>query len=233
MDLEPGIATTILLTIRWFLVLRLQPHWSLAVGRAWWPLAAGLAFAMASLGASAGATASLEAGWAVAIAAEVLLGAAIGVLISLPAYALLGGAAASASALRTVPGPFVRLCVSGALVAALALGMHHVGLTVVRDQSLAWPPGDPSQWVLGAQLLPVLVTQLDAMLLLALTLATPVLLTTCVLRAAVAVVGTGPGPAASLAAAVGPTAAALGAVLAFAASWAVYPVGWARAVFPG
>lgn len=167
--------------------------------------------------------------WVFAIGTELLLGAGLGVLASLPAYALLGGATASAVALRTAPTPLVRMSVSGALVAALCLRLHHPALRVLRDQALLLPPAQAELWLPSLAKLPsVLAVHLDGMLMLALTLATPVLLTAVILQAVAAIVGSGPAVSRPISAAVAPALATLGALMAFAASWAVYPSGWAR-----
>lgn len=229
MDLEPELAGASLLALRWFVALRLQPHWAMAAGPLWWPAA----FAVA-VGVAASVDAPpvlLESGssWAFAIGVEVLLGAGLGVLASLPAYALVGGAAASAAGLRTIPTPLVRMSVSGALVAALSLRLHHPALVVLRDQAILLPPARPELWLPSVAGLPsVLAVHLDGMLMLALTLATPVLLTVVVLQAAAAVVGSGPAVSRPISGSVAPALATLGALMAFAASWAVYPSGWAR-----
>lgn len=229
MGLEPHVVGAALLALRWFVVLRLQPHWATVVGSVWWLAAAAIAIGVAA--GMGGPPVVLESAerWAVAIGSEVLLGAGIGILASLPAYALLGGASASAAALRTAPAPLVRMSVSGALVAALCLRLHHPALVVLRDQAVLLPPARPEAWLPSVADLPSrLALHLDGTLMLALTLATPVLLTAVILQAAVAVVGSGPSVSRPVTSTAAPALATLGAVLAFAASWAVYPSGWAR-----
>jgi len=229
MDLEPQLAGASLLALRWFVVLRLQPHWAVAVGPLWWPAAAGVAVGVAASVDAPPVVLESVSAWGVAIGTEVILGAGLGVLASLPAYALLGGAAASAAALRTVPTPLVRMSVSGALVAALILRLHHPALVVLRDQAALLPPARPELWLPSVADLPaVLALHLDGMLMLALTLATPVLLSVVILRAAGAVVGSGPAVSRPISGTVAPALATLAALVAFAASWAVYPSGWAR-----
>ncbi len=231
--MTPTLAATLLLALRWFVLLRLQPHWALAVGRLWWPISAGLAGALA-VAAQPGAVAGIDVGGlARAAGAEVLLGAAQGVLISLPAYALLGASTASGAVLRASGAPFVRLCVAAALAAALVSQMHHPVLVVLRDQADILPPGRAAAWLPQFGSLAATATvQLDAMLVLALTLATPVLLSTLVLRLSIAAVGAGPSGARPVAEIAGPAVGTLGALLAFAASWAVYPAAWAHAAIP-
>ena len=231
-DLEPESAAVLLLAIRWFVVLRLQPHWSHALGRLWWPVALGVGVTVAFSSDPIGVELASTTDWAVAVVGEIMLGAGLGILVSLPGYALLGGASASAGALRTMPLPLVRMAVSAALVAALSLRLHHPALVVARDHAEALPPGRPELWLPSiAELLHTLPAQLDSMLLLALTLATPVLLTVVVLRSVVALVGSGPAAAKPMSDAVGPVLATAGALLALGASWSVYPVGWARSAF--
>lgn len=226
-ELSPALGGALLLTIRWFVALRLQPHWSLALGRLWWPVAAGLAIGVAAATDVPGAPLRGLQAWALAVTLEIGLGAVLGILASLPAYALLGGASASASALRTVPMPLVRMSVSAALVAALSLRMHHPALVALHDQALGLPPGRLSNWI-APDLLGTFAALLDGMLILALTLATPVLLTVVVVRSVCAVLGAGPAVSRPFSDAVGPALATAAALLAFAASWSVYPAGWAR-----
>ncbi len=229
MDLEPELAGASLLALRWFVALRLQPHWAVAVGPLWWPAAAAVAVGVAASVDASPVVLESAPSWILAIGSELLLGAGLGVLASLPAYALLGGAAASAVALNTVPSALVRMSVSGALVAALALRLHHPALVVLRDQGSLLPPGRLELWLPSMAELPsVFAVHLDGMVMLSLTLATPVLLTVVILRSAGAVVGSGPAISRPLAEIVAPAVATLGALMAFAASWAVYPSGWAR-----
>lgn len=228
-EVEPEIAAAMLLAVRWFVVLRLQPHWSYALGRLWWPVALGVAGSVAAASAPVGIELVSTSDWALAVGGELVLGGGLGVMVSLPGYALLGGTSASAGALRTMPRPLVRMSTSAALVAALSLRLHHPALVVARDHAEALPPGRPGLWLPSlAELVYTLPVELNGMLLLALTLATPVLLSVVVLRSAVALVGAGPAAAKPLSDAVGPALAAAGALLALAASWVVYPVGWAR-----
>ncbi|MBV1858778.1 MAG: hypothetical protein KUG77_10230 [Nannocystaceae bacterium] len=229
MDPEMEFVGACLLALRWFVALRLQPHWAAAVGPLWWPAAAAVAVGVAASVDAPSVVLESAPSWALAIGTEALLGAGLGVLASLPAYALLGGATASAVALRTTPAPLVRMSVSGALVAALCLRLHHPALFVLRDQAQLLPPAQPELWLPAVADLPgVLALHLDGMLILALTLATPVLLTVVILQAAADVVGAGPTVSAPISGTVAPALATLGAVMAFAASWGVYPSGWAR-----
>jgi len=231
---EPQLAGAILLAVRWFVALRLQPHLGLAIGRAWWPTSIGLALLLAATLSNPGVALVSADEWVLAVVTEVLFGAGLGVVVSVPAYALLGGATASAVALRTVPAPLLRMCVSGALVAALAMHLHHPALVALRDQVRMYPPGRPASWLPQLEGLPeTLAVQLDGALMLALTLATPVLLCVVVLRVVGAVAGAGPQVGRPFSAVVGPALATLGALLALAASWSVYPQGWARAAMGG
>ena len=226
-EVSPEAAGALLLSIRWFVALRLQPHWSLALGRLWGAVAAGLGVGVAVSSDGPGVSLASAQDWIVALGLEIGLGAVLGILVSLPAYALLGGATATAAALRTLPMPFVRMSVSAALVVALSLRLHHPALVALRDQALVFPPGQATHGI-APDLLSTLAVQLDGLLILALTLATPVLLTVVVVRAAVAAVGAGPTVARPFSDAVGPALATAAALLAFAASWSVYPAGWAR-----
>ncbi len=231
--MTPAVGATVLLALRWFVLLLLQPHWGLTLGRVWWAVAATLAGSLAVAAAPSPVSMTGWNAWVGAAAVEVLLGAVQGALLSLPAYALLGATAASAAVLRASGGPFVRMSVAAALVVGLTLQMHHRALVVLRDQAEMLPPGRIATWLpeLGG-LAAAAAIQLDAMLILALTLATPVLLSMVVLRASIAVVGSGPAGAGATAELLGPAVGTLGALLAFAASWAVYPAAWAGAAIP-
>ncbi|MEM6294965.1 MAG: hypothetical protein AAGA54_27080 [Myxococcota bacterium] len=228
---DAALTATALLAVRWFVLLRVQPQWGLLLGRAWWLVSAGVALVLAAAtGPSLVAPTDTLLG---RIAAESLLGGTIGVLTSLPAYALLGAGAASGALLGVRGRPFAYLVAALASSAALALGLHHPALVVLRDLAAALPPGAPGQWLASHALTPAAVsTGLDGMLVLALSLATPVLLTRVMLQLAGAALSAGPAEARPLSDAVVPTLAALAAVLALAASWAAYPASWAQAAMP-
>lgn len=237
LELRGWLVAHALLAVRCFVLLRLQPHWGVMLGRLWWILAAGLSMVVAAA-VELPADLLVELGErprdaiVVAVMAEVLLGAVLGALASLPAYALLGAAAGSAAALRTSIAPFVSACVAFALATAMFMSLHHPALAVLIDHAAMLPPGRPELWLpAGDVTLDALVLGLDGLLIVALTLATPVLLSVVIFRTALGLVAAGPTGVAPLSQVVAPTVGAMAAIVALAASWAVYPGAWARAAF--
>jgi flagellar biosynthesis protein FliR len=164
-------------------------------------------------------------------ALEVMLGLVIGLLAALPGYALLGATSVSAWGLRTARGPLTHLGVCLSLAVALGLGLHRPLLGALLETFAVLPLADPGAWlhVWGAQGGLLVVRGAHAMLVLALALATPVLLTAAVADLVVRLVAAGPGP---VSIALGPLEGWLrvaAGVLALGASWAAYGHVWAEA----
>ena len=119
MGLESSLAATALLAVRWFVLLRVQPQWALLLGRAWWLVSAGGALVLAAATGSGGTATSDEL--LGRLLAEALLGGAIGVIVSLPAFALLGAGAGSGVALGVSARPFAWLVAASSTAMALAM----------------------------------------------------------------------------------------------------------------
>ncbi len=238
MDLEsawaPQLSAQALIAVRLFVVLRLQPQWGLLAGRGWWVISAALALLLAPAVAVAPLPASVSLGELAQLAIlEAGVGLVLGTLVSLPGHALLGATTGAAGALRTAPRPFVAVAVALALVAGLGLGLHRIALTALVDHAHAYPPGRLEAWTSTAtELLPRAIGALDGALVLALSLATPVLLTVVILRTGIALLGAGPPVAAPTTEVLSASVATLAALVALAASWAAYPHAWARAAIP-
>jgi len=246
-----------LLALRWWAILLVQVVWRRAVGPGWTLVAAGLGGALA-LGSSGGGVAisgvaisgvaisgvaisgvAISGGaisgvaisgdpWLLA-AAELLLGALVGLCVALPGHALVGSAEATARVLGTAPGPWRALvvCLVGAV--GLELGLHRPLLLAGEGLVEAWPPGEPQAWASAAETIPA-GRLAHAMALLALTLATPALLAGAVVELSARLLATGSSavmPAGATAASWGRVAAAL---VATGASWAAYEGIWAQRV---
>ena len=213
-------STWILAALRTFAILRAQALWRTAVGVSWPFVAAGLALVLAP--AVAGPSAP-QLSWTTA-GIELLVGTAIGIVVSLPGWALLGAATASATALRVAPKPMLALTVAFVLAVALSLGLHRPLLFALREtgQMGAWAIAGDASWIVVAR-------SLHAMTLLALALATPVLLCLAVAHLTLSWLGRGPAGFAPVADAVTPWIGAAGALVALGASWQAYGAIWAHA----
>ena len=143
-----------LIVARSWAILQAQVLWRGVVGRLWWAVAAGLALILAPISGPAPAIATFPT-WAVAVAAELALGTAVGTLASLPGYALLGAGAASARGAQRRPaavGGSVRIGRDGrggrSRVASPLVGgadFVHRRIPDRGDPSCGWPPSNP--WV--------------------------------------------------------------------------------------
>jgi type III secretory pathway component EscT len=222
-----------LIVARSWAILQAQVLWRSVVGRLWWVLAAGLALLLAPISGPVPVVASLP-GWALALAAELALGTAIGTVASLPGYALVGAGAASAAALRVASRPLVAVFALVAMVAALGLGLHRPLLASLTSFQATFPVGQPLAWLpeIEAQGLYVLLEALGGLLVLALSFATPVLLVVVVADVGLRLVGRGPAPAGVLVEPVAIWVRFAGALAALGASWAVFSRGWAQAIAP-
>ena len=159
---------------------------------------------------------------------ELGIGSLLGLLASLPAYALLGAGAGAAVVLRAAPKPLVALTVSIVLATALTLGLHQPLLAAATDTFVWLPLAEP--WSAG--LTPsTLATAAHTMLLLALALVTPVLLAGATVEIAARLIGRGPGSATG-ATAVVPWLRLAAALVALGASWSAYAPAWTRALMP-
>ena len=230
--LLPGLA---LVVVRLWAVLRAQVLWRAAVGPLWPVLAAGLAVAMAPLVRPPALVPGPDPGeWVLALGLELAAGTAWGIVVSLPANAVIGAGLSAARILRAPPRPLAALAVAVATATALALGLHHPLLEGLVASTEVLPVGDPSAAVAlsGAEGLTWAIRGATALTLLGLALATPVLLCAAVVDVALGAVAAGPRPAAAVVDPVRRWARAALALVALGASWAAYGEVWARAVLP-
>ena len=227
--MSAALTTWVLATARLTAILWVQVLWRRAVP-AWSLLALGLSMTLATLVPVAEPE---PLGELVVLGAfEVLLGLVIGLLVTLPGHALLGAMGASALVLRTPVKPLARLCVSLTLASALGLGLHRPLLGTLLETFVVLPLAEPTQWIehwvaSGAG---PLVRAAHAMLVLALALATPVLLMAAVADLATRSIGRGPGPVAAVVAPLEVWLRAAGGIVALGASWAAYSHVWAESV---
>jgi type III secretory pathway component EscT len=216
--------------LRIFGLLRAQTLWRDAVGPLWEGIAAALAICSALvLLPTASAEAVPLTRWLLIGACELLLGSVIGVLLSLPGAALLGAAGQSAAGLqlprnRGLPLMLTVACLAGGLLA----GVHRPLLLALRELLGAWPVGAPARWLPG---LPALASWIlgagQACLVLALSFATPVLLSAATLDLGLRLASR--GVAAPLLEVLRPWVVVVAALVALGAAWAAYPEAWLRA----
>lgn len=218
--------------LRLFALLRAQTLLRAAIGPVWEGVAAAVALAVALVLLPTTGEAVALGRWLTIGLCEFLLGSVLGALLSMPGVALLGAAGQSASSLHAPRARAVALlltvaCVSGGLLA----GVHRPLLLALRDSLSLWPVGAPTLWLPA---LPGLLTWTIAAahtgLVLALTLATPVLLTTATLDLGLRLASR--GVATPVGEALRPWVCSAAALLALGAAWAAYPAAWLRA-WPG
>ncbi|MEZ4384428.1 MAG: hypothetical protein R3A79_24075 [Nannocystaceae bacterium] len=222
--------------LRLFALLVVQIPWLRVLGPLWVVVAGALAAAIAGALALVAAPPELAslgaAGLLHAAVLEVIFGGALGVVVGLPGHALLGAAAASGRGLGLRRGALEPLILALTLSLGLSLGLHRPLLFGLRALALAAPPGDGALGLLAALaggLTPAAIAGAAAeLLILALALATPVLLTRAVLTLATALVAAPGRPLGVL----GPWIASAAAALALCASWSAYPDAWLRALQP-
>ncbi|MBZ5711248.1 hypothetical protein [Nannocystis pusilla] len=226
----PGaLAAWAWLALRLFAILHAQTLWRAAAGGTWWAIAAALAGVLAAAWTTGEAAPVAWSGWLTAAGFEVLLGATIGALVRLPGDAALGAARRSGVSLglgRARGFAALQLALAGSL--ALAVGLHRPLLTGLRACAMRWPAGDPGAWELPLDLPATSAAAHDATVL-ALGLATPVLLTAAVVELALASAAT-TGPFAALARASRSWLVAAAALVALGAAWAVHPEAWLAAL---
>ena len=214
-----------LLALRWWALLAVQVLWRRAVGAPWVAVAAVLAVGLASGGEPTAMRPGVDP-WAAA-GAELVLGALLGLVVSLPGHALVGAVEASARVLGTAPRPWQALVLALVGATALSLGLHRPLLQGGSVMLERWPVGEPLAWsvVVSAESVARLA---HGMALLALTLATPVLLVGAMAELVVGLVGRGSSFAGVMAAAAGPWLRVAAALVATGASWAAYDAIWAE-----
>jgi flagellar biosynthesis protein FliR len=222
----------LLVSLRLFALLRVQPHWRVLLGPWWTVLAGGLALVLGPMLAPAEGPGPPVFGgqWLVLAALELALGTVLGLVVALPAHALVGAVETSAIGVGLSGAPsrgFVGLALATAAATGLAMGLHRPGLAVLAASSDVWPVGRPSAWLWGIEDLADRVAEAaHAMTALALSLATPVLLAVAVVDTATRLVGRGPDPSSHVVDAVRPWACTAAALLALSASWRAFPETW-------
>ncbi|WAS99548.1 flagellar biosynthetic protein FliR [Nannocystis punicea] len=213
------------LTLRLFAILRAQTIWRAAAGGMWWAIVGALAAVLAGAWTEGRIAPVAWPSWLLAAGFELLLGSVLGALVSLPGEAALGAARRSGLALGLGEArafAALQLALVGSL--AFVVGLHRPLLAGLRACASRWPVGEPGAWRLELDVAAASAAAHDATVL-ALGLATPVLLTTAVVELALAFAARS-GPVAALAAASRPWLVAVAALTALAAAWAVHPEAW-------
>lgn len=217
------------LALRLFALLRMQSIWRVAAGGAWTPIAAGLAMLLAAAWRPAVDGDVEVMAWLVAAGFEVALGLVVGAIVGLPGEAALGAARQTGRALglgRPRAWETLHLALAGSL--ALALDLHRPLLVGLRDAALRFPVGQPEAWRWSLE--PAALAELlRNFCVLALGLATPVLLAGAVAELVLAAASRVPLLAA-VSAASRPWLVAAAALAALGGAWAAYPEAWLRAL---
>jgi hypothetical protein len=225
-DGEPGAWLGVgLVALRWWGILWMQALWRAAVGPWWTVVSAGLAVVLA-LGTGRWDAVPQVDPW-LAAAAELGLGALVGLVVALPGHAVLGAAAASARVLGTAAGPWRALTLGIVGATALGLGLHRPLLLGAQGVLEAWAVGDPLAW--GMVEIPV-GRLAHGLALLALTLATPALLAGALGELVLRVVGARAGAGGAMLEGAAAWLRMAGAAVATGASWAAYDAIWAMRV---
>lgn len=224
-----GLAALGWATLRLFGLLRMQVLWRAAIGPVWEAIAAVLAVCLAAVLVAPAVGPVSVGGWIVVAACELLLGSAIGGLLSLPGAALLGAASHGAGLLQA---PRVRglplLLAVACLAGGLAAGVHRPLLVALRELLMLWPVGAPTRWLPGLADAPQwLAASAHAALTVALILATPVLLTAATVDLSLRLGAR--GAAAPTLEVLRPWLICAAALVALGAAWAAYPEAWLRA----
>ena len=230
--------TWALASARLFGLLRVQAAWASALGRSWQWISLVLA---AVLGAVLLGSARLKIPLAggvlddgitalAMLALELMLGSVIGLVLSLPGWALVGAATHSEHGLQLrmrddqARGSVAGLLVVASLAAGLSLRLHHPLIAGSEQLFARLALAAPGSWA-GALL------ELDALALaglcaeltiFALALATPVLLSSAIVSVALAALARGSDEAASLSAALDPGLRLAAALVALGAAWTAY-----------
>jgi flagellar biosynthesis protein FliR len=172
-------------------------------------------------------------GWAALAGWELVVGTLLGALVSLPGYAVLGAGSTVALVTRSGAAPVTGLAVAVTTMAALALALHRPLLLGLVGSFEALPLGEPMTILgTGANALQSLGRALQVVTVLALALATPVLLTAMVVDVGLALLGRGPEAIVPATEAMRAWARSALALIALGASWAAYAEAWSRAAMP-
>lgn len=226
----------VLAWVRWFALLMVQPLLRVGLGARAWSVAAVFAAVLAG-GDAAGVVPTMvplgTTPLVFALVAELLLGAILGVCLSLGAHAVLGAATVPGASLRVPLAPWTLLVTSLVLAAALELGLHHAAWHASAALRETFVLGAPQSWWAQADAVAArLPTWLAGMTVLGLALATPSLLVAAACELGAAAIARGPQAAPAFAQAA-VSSVRLGAVLvALGASWAIDLPRWAAAALP-
>ncbi len=230
--------------VRLWALLRAQAIPREAVGSpVIWEAVALLLAACLALGLTASAetlwvASALDSRLVIALLFEFALGSVLGQWTSLLGHALLGAAGVSAQVLSTVRGTgegrgLVVLIAALTAACAFAMGVHRPLLAAMVTSVELWPPGSPERWLeLETMALERVVWAAREMLVLALALASPVLLCAVLTDAALRLLGRGPASVGGVIDAFRPWASTALALAALAAAWQAYPEAWTRALGP-
>ena len=228
----PGVGLLLGLARLWPLLL-MQVAWRRAAGTAWWWLSAALALALAASSPTPPLALVFDPGvWI----GELLVGLALGAVVSLPGLALLGAADTSArvlwprgEGLELLPSTLVW----GVAAVALASGLHRPVLMALTDLSRVVPVGSSPRILADGG---ALADALAAAAVLGLALATPALLAAAVATTAARLLQEAGGAVEASGGAAGSAASwarAGAAMVALGASLAARGPDWAAALLPG
>jgi hypothetical protein len=214
-----------LVAVRLWAILRAQILWRSAVGPAWSLAAVVLAFAIAGT-VTGPAEWQPAVDWRVAALAEFALGTTIGLLVSLPGYALLGGMSAVALLVRTQPSAFVGLALVFVLALGMALELHRPLLLAAAGSFDVFALGNPRAWsaALEADGVAWLAEGAHTFALLSIVFATPALLFAAVCELAVRLATQPLEELEGLA----PWVRSAAALVALGCSWVAYAHTWAE-----
>ena len=234
MSVDPSLAAVGLAAARAWACLRVQASWRAAIGPSWEWIAAGLAVAIAILALAtsrvAGPMPSTLASLGVALGFELGLGTVLGLVASLPGWALVGASRESEAGLGVSAdegGALTRVIVAGSLAAGIGLGLHAPLLAALLAVFDGFALAQPHQWLAAAS--PTAAVEgLAAMTTLALALATPVLLTRVLVAVCLVSLGREARGAEGLLAVVGPGVRLAAALVALGAAWSAFPEAFAR-----
>ncbi len=222
-----------LIGLRVFAIVRVQPAWRAAFGPAYLPIAAVLAVVVALTALPRWSVASELSltEWGTAAMIEIVFGTVLGHVFALVGHVVLGNAAAGATVLRVSVGPWSALVIALCGAAALGLGLHRPLVAGLADLAVLAPPGDPMALVsAGAVVTDRLVAVLVAATVVALSLATPVLLPAIAVELTAAALGRGPGAVALFAPALAPLVRMAAVLVALAGAWSIALARWAEAM---
>ncbi|PRQ07011.1 hypothetical protein [Enhygromyxa salina] len=234
--MNPILVAAALASARVWAVLRVQASWRRLLGPSWVWIAAALAVVVAGLAlvrGQLGAPAVSELGvLGIWLGFELLLGSVLGLAVSLPGWALVGAAEQSEHALglrADAGGSLSALMIAASLAAGLSLGLHAPLLAGLVGLFETFALADPGAWLPATEALPAwLIARVASITVLALALATPVLLTQALVQVCVVSLGRGGAEPTDLVAAVAPALRLAAALVALGAAWSAYPEAFAR-----